>query len=339
MENINTLESQTEQILKMKEIIYLDKNIINSFLAQIYDGLNTSTNRETGEEVKSGSESEEGYKRGNSFEVNANTGKGKFIGVFEGPSGDVKFRIQPGAFESEKTNLYQTETGKEIITRQLHDNSLLQFEDYMISNNLIKHHTEEFNVGDYIKIKGYFKLFDFKFITKVIESLDILHNINVEQSIQTISNVLNELDSKSKNLSHHQNKSTQTKFLAQTEQKRIKDKTKQEKNSFDNIKKLLESTTALFSDKVFMTLNGFLLPLKEEFLREKAPDLMFNYDGVGEGIEIVVVGKITRKINNETSLNFETLHSIVNMSEFLLVGIDVAKKGDFIVSPIAVYFE
>ena len=45
MENISNLKEQTKNELKMKEIIYLDKNIIHSFLAQIEDGLRTSINR------------------------------------------------------------------------------------------------------------------------------------------------------------------------------------------------------------------------------------------------------------------------------------------------------
>lgn len=86
----------------MKEIIYLDKNIIHSFLAQIEDGLRTSINRESSEEIKSGAESEEGYKRGNSFEGIFNTGKFSIPAIFETPSGNMKIRIQPGHLNQKK---------------------------------------------------------------------------------------------------------------------------------------------------------------------------------------------------------------------------------------------
>ena len=88
-----------------------------------------------------------------------------------------------------------------------------------------------------------------------------------------------------------------------------------------------------------MTLDKFILILSEEFMREKAKDLMLKYDN-GKSIEIVAIGKITRRINKSSNMSFKTLHSLTaNAFEFFLQSTNLAKKDDFIVSPIAVYFE
>lgn len=339
MENISNLKEQTKNELKMKEIIYLDKNIIHSFLAQIEDGLRTSINRESSEEIKSGAESEEGYKRGNSFEGIFNTGKFSIPAIFETPSGNMKIRIQPGAFESEKTSIYQTEFGKEIITRQLHDNALTKFEKYMISNNLLNQQTEMFKIGDYIKIKGQFNVFDFKIMSEIFGMLDNLYACDIDQSVQTLDNILGKLNSKTKHLARNQDKAIQTKGKIQNKKEKLENEFKQEKETLDSTKKLLSSIEILLGDKIFMTLDKFILILSEEFMREKAKDLMLKYDN-GKSIEIVAIGKITRRINKSSNMSFKTLHSLTaNAFEFFLQSTNLAKKDDFIVSPIAVYFE
>lgn len=326
MENISNLKEQTKNELKMKEIIYLDKNIIHSFLAQIEDGLRTSINRESSEEIKSGAESEEGYKRGNSFEGIFNTGKFSIPAIFETPSGNMKIRIQPGAFESEKTSIYQTEFGKEIITRQLHDNALIQFEKYMDDNNLIKQQPEIYKIGDYIKIESNFKVFDIEFFSKLVNP-KIISKFTVMEQTAKIDNLKEEIELMVRTKKISKNEADIKKKQLNQQNKHIEGEQKKLEKEITDIQELVIYLREILSNSTFITAENFIIPLKQEYLRETPYDLMFKYSELETGLKISIVGKITRQIKNKEKYDDTfSIHKLASMTENVLVNLGIAKK-------------
>lgn len=92
----------------------------------------------------------------------------------------------------------------------------------------------------------------------------------------------------------------------------------------------------------FLLAENLLVPLKQKFLRESSKDLTFKYGSKNMDLKIVIVGKITRQVTDVTLPDFSQEYSFLEFGEvvnYLLKEIGVLQKNNFIVSPIAIYFE
>ena len=78
-----------------------------------------------------------------------------------------------------------------------------------------------FKIGDYIKIKGQFNVFDFKIISEIFGMLDNLYACDIDQSVQTLDNILGKLNSKTKHLARNQDKAVQTKGKIQNKKEKL----------------------------------------------------------------------------------------------------------------------
>ena len=122
----------------MRHFVYLDTDTLNSYLSQINGGLLKSTVNEVKDEIAT--------------TKNENTTPGK--SNFTTEIGfklilNLKFSEDKDVINTTNT-LSQIETGRELIEKILHDNSLEQFSLYLESINLIAS-TDVSEIGDYVK--------------------------------------------------------------------------------------------------------------------------------------------------------------------------------------------
>lgn len=134
----------------MKHFIYLNTDVLNSYLSQINDGIVNKVKSEVYDEVKKTS-NETITTKENKFE-----GGFKVPGIF-----DMKFTETPEGIKTTNA-LTQLEYGKELIEKMLHDNALQQFIKCIDLNTL-----NNCSVGDYVKFSGDYTLTDIDYFLSV----------------------------------------------------------------------------------------------------------------------------------------------------------------------------
>ncbi|MGR5963095.1 hypothetical protein ACT7DN_30015 [Bacillus paranthracis] len=99
------------------------------------------------------------------------TGKFDIPFVIKSPSAKATMRLAPGENHSESFTIADLEAGKEIISTQLHDNALNDFEKHFEDKGLIQVMEDTFSTstlqpGTYIKTTSSFTAMNFEVIEK-----------------------------------------------------------------------------------------------------------------------------------------------------------------------------
>ncbi|WP_437828914.1 DUF6414 family protein [Niallia taxi] len=321
----------------MKEIIYLDTGLLHSYIAQLNDGLPTGTNNERSEEVRDSSEKEAGNKSRSFVDVGLTSGEFKIPGLFKSPGAQGSVRIQPGRYSGEKISLSQLESAKEIISKQLHDNALEILEEHLNKEKLFVEVSDSHSEGKFIKITTRFKIIDFKNLSNIMqtEKLMELMFLKTEQEVQLVEEQYKQANSQTKALL--KTKFQQAKSALETTKKNMRE-------NISIAEKTLEYLGGILPTEAFLKMDNTISPLKQEFLREKSQQLMFKYGHNGSSIDVTLVGKVTSKVKSVEMPNFNSNSSNVFLEfpaiiTFFLNTFGVVKRGDLIVTPIAIYFE
>lgn len=296
---------------KMKEIIYLDTDFLHSFLAQTQDGLETEKSTERSEEESDTLESEKGQSSRNMIEVEGSTGQFTIPGVLETPKGDIRLRLQPGGYTGEKSINSQSEAEKELITKKLHDNALINFEEYMKNENKMKEVKRYKDLKGYVKIKSQFQLID----------LNILETLLNKETISLI-----------------------------TAFDRSFDLIKKDGVGIEEIEGMMRLLKTILPSSAFVKINNAIVPIKEEFLREKHNQLIFKYGFNQTSTEVTIVGKVTRKLQSGNHPNPQSggKNTLLNVSGDINAMIDQLMNNvigisdsinDVVINPVAIYFE
>ena len=115
----------------MRRFIYLDTDTLNSYIAQIYDGLIQTQETETQSSQISDNQSE----------CASNIGAGTDLKVFgKGIEGKIDFTYR------HLKDTSNTELISDVQTKLLHDNAFDQLMNYLNKNNLLSNH----NTSDFI---------------------------------------------------------------------------------------------------------------------------------------------------------------------------------------------
>jgi hypothetical protein len=314
----------------------MDTEFLNSFIAQTYDGLVTETSMESAEGVYEDSILEQGENSNSFIEGRFKTGELDIPLILKSPSGELVTRIQPGTYSSEKVTLSQTESGKEIISKKLHDNALSKFEDFLYENEILKEDNSTVVEGDFIKIKSEFQIVDFSYLENIINPEKLTEFTHLE-SLENIKNVENQFKAaqKSELKNHLKN---QLKLL----KSKVDDEIKSFKEQLQIIKSAIEYIQDILPSSSFIKMKNILLPLKEEFLRGSSKDIVFKYGGKNTNVDLTLVGKVTKKITETELPKFDNHFEFYQFSElinYVLSSMNILNKGDYIVSPISLYFE
>lgn len=281
----------------MKHFIYTDSDIINSYLSQINDGLIKSIKTEVTDEVctSSGNDTTE-----------ENSKLTTEIGFK--PLLNFKFSDDPNVMKTTNT-LSQLESGKELIEKLLHDNSLQLFTDYLESNNMMNT-LEDCSIGDYVQFTGDYIIRDLDYIISVYS--DEFIRFLSEQNLENVSDKIKKL------------------------------KISTAKKEHENTRRIFNIAKQMIPTSKFIICNNCFIPLDEKFLRQTTNSIKFNYSG-----KLTVLARYTSTLLQSVSSKpikatssfddmFDSFDDINKIFYCQTLGIDINSR---VLIPIALYFE
>lgn len=327
------------EVTLMKEFIYLDTGFLHSFIAQQNNGLPSSHSTEFQESESKSSTTGKSNELQNEMDTELKTGELKFPGLFESPSGKVRYKLAHKRGTSSSITLNQLEAGKEIISKQLHDNALQQFEDYLIENELLKEASisEDAMPGEYVKIKGAFSIVDLKDINNILNPTAVSTALGfaMETALDNEIAQMEELGVTS------QQRQRRIKEYQETQKKETKAMSEQ----LAKFQILIQYMESILPSSAFLKTDRYTCPLRIEYLRESAKELAFKYK-YDQTMPITIIGKYTKKFERFAQLSRETnngpfgvIGDSINAFDQAFETFGIFKKGDLIVSPVAIYFE
>lgn len=299
----------------MKRFIYLDTNELNSYIAQIYNGLTTSKEEQKEQNKKNASEVN------TNLDVNTNASGG--IKGFFSFQGDIEAGVNA------TINDMKAQTIKDIETKVIHDEAFDKFINYIEQKNLIV--TGNYKVGDFIKHKSSFEVFDLNFFTDWFEEkgfVDFLKNSNEKKLRQKAKEEIDKMsNSKVKDI----------KKSPQAIEKLIKEQMKEFSQQYDYIEEVINALKSLLPYEKIIMSDDFFIATSDEFFRDKPEMIGFKYGG-----EISFVGYVTNKVTNKNDNevpNNVALSSIKNIANSAILNVLANGKDIYIVNPIAIYYE
>ncbi|MFJ9462115.1 DUF6414 family protein [Viridibacillus arvi] len=318
----------------MKEIIYLDTNIMNSMLAQLDQGIVNSFSLENSdqEEVTESSNSTTGLKAGVGAGVKLSTG------IL--PGGSVTLKGSGGGNKAESEGVSKTisEGQKDILNKAFHDYALevlfskLEEQGLLISS-------DDYREGDlFTEVTG-FRFYDFDLIQKAMD-YEILKSFMLSTiPDRGISyNKAREIIKKTKPTSKEREQ-----LESATLTVRDHDEVESLTHLFKDLNKLGSLSSNLLKDLSIIKLNNKIGLIKKEFLRESAESLSFRTDDKRKAKMLLrVIGKKQNVYAGEDSITFleEDINTIPNlMLDIVLGSFKIINNGDLLVTPIAIYYE
>ena len=277
----------------MKHYIYIDKEILNSYISQIYGGI-----LERGKSEKELLEKESQEITSPEEKIKAAV-KGGIPGILNGDietEYDLKDKLVKGMDTSNAS--------KEVIEKIYHDNLLDNLIGYIHSNEKVIRNISDIQYGKYVELS---LPFDFV-IHSYIKSIS---NNEFKKSFEKIMNVTSPGKDKT---------------------------TKDAKFAMELIGNFATFFESCFPAKQLIISDNLIIPLDDQFLREKPEMIDFKYGG-----NIVVIGKVTKDCSKDINVfglyNKEFGNSIEEVKQAMYNVFLPNYKRSFIITPIALYFE
>lgn len=316
----------------MKEIIYLDEDFINSFISQVYDGLpiqrDTEAKNIIGEE---GTDTDSENASGN---------------------GKLNFAIIGGEYSystSEENSLttFETDETKEIISKKIHDNALNDLEKILIEKERLKNSLKDVKFGDFIKIETMLQLNDFEeilnlFSESTYETFVVAVKDGYKSTIESYEQIIQENRNKNKQLAREKERD-----LKQLNRD-IENEINEVKYVFNLFNQYVGFMKNFMPTSTFIKTNGAVIPLDKSFLRKSTNFLNFHYSNNDLYNKVTILGKVTKKVSSTSVINsqltkateFKEMYTAMNgvFDEFFKL-FDVLNIGEYIIFPIAVFFE
>lgn len=294
----------------MRRFIYLDTDTLNSYLAQIYDGLIEKTNKE----------SLSGKKKIKQNKVSVGLGAKIALSLW-GKGIDTEYNAEYEHFN----NLANEEMVKDVQTKILHDNAFDQFINYLSEQELLNNETKR--IGQFSKIEDEFYIFDIEFYKHLFDKngfVDCLGKIQQESIEKTIDNQYAELSRENRRSREVKGKAEELK------QQEIETNS----NNFMAAKTLIDMLAAIIPYPQVLCIENNLVILNEKYLRDDISTASFKYGG-----KINVVGYITNKVNAQANTPVSKLAGVSNsFNEIMKIFFDNVEEM-FIIHPVAIYYD
>lgn len=292
----------------MRRFIYLDTDTLNSYLAQIFDGL--IQNQQTEKSVASRKEGHNRYKGGLSAQI--------ALKLF-GKGVDAKAETE---YEYLKTAV-NDEMVKDVQTKIMHDNAFNEFVSYLKNNNQLKGR----EIGNFISIEDEFYIFDIAFYQKLFEENGF---ISCLKDIQR-ENFQNQTTQQVQELTREQRRE---KGLQKKVQETIESATEKNEKEFNSAQKLISMLASIIPYPQIMCISNYVVVLNDDYLRDDLKTASFKYGG-----KIKVVGYITNKVTAQGNPAISTFAGIGNSINALLKMFFENADEMYIVHPIAIYYD
>ena len=293
----------------MRQFLYYNQDSINSFLAQIEQGLLLKNESEETQE-KSTSKAQESQ---------ANiTGdlSAKILGIGAALQGDIK--------DTEADTEVATQMVRSIQEKALHDYAFDRVLDYLTCNSIINN--ESPLIGDVVLIKEKPTFLDFNYFQALFADNGAIKLAN-EQTKKQIEGQLTELrQSVPKGQSMPE--------IIKIQIKEIESKMKNAEPERKEMARMIEAMRNTLPYNRFIMTDNLLIPLTDKYLRDDPDIIAFKYGG-----NISIFGYITNIIDSKEEEkhwnDFAPLYDAVNK---IMLSLFKEKEKIFIVHPIALYY-
>lgn len=292
----------------MKEIIYLDTNLVNSLLAQQNAGLVTKL-------VNENSESDSNAEGG--FDQTATSVSG-------GVSTLIKAGVNHSAIENENYNIVFSRSNRNLIETALDDYSLDLLLQELENDKLLK--SSDFRDGDFVFVVGKLDFFDFEQLKNV-------------STFDEIEDILPEYDEFKK---------------LQSEYKRVKNNTRKEQlkdeishngwNNLEFIRSMSAYFERLFPSSNLAKISNTISVLPKEYM--KVPTAQLGLMQLS-GRQIKILGICSSTFDEQTPSDLSTMANGMEVLKkapttiiaIMLDSFDLVSSGDYLIRPIAIYYE
>lgn len=304
----------------MKEIIYLDSEMVNSYLAQLDSGLMERFMKSLAMAKTEQEEASEG-------------------GTTTGSLGLSGTGVSQANTTSTKNSIVYSSTNTELNQIIFHDYALDILIDKLGSSNAI---SNKYNDGEFVLIKGEFRIYDFERL-KASTSPDIMslfddskeHNKKIDSQI-----------SQAKKSSLPKNEKNKILANLQSQKKPTKNSIMEHMNPIHSFAKF---SNAIFPGYCLIRINNLVCLCPKSSMRVTDATLTLLNES---NRSITVLGVTIAKFDseripkymdgsNQTSLStIEIASSVPNMlAGLMLLSMELCEADDYFIRPIAIYFE
>jgi len=299
----------------VKSFIYLDTDTVNSYIAQIDDGLRTLQTITT-------QQSKDKQRQG-SHTVDAN-GEADFTVLGKGLDAKIDY-IYNHISSTTKSKLYS-----DVETKVLHDNAFKQVMEFLRDEELFA--TEEPKIGDFIDIEGELRLLDLDYYKSLFNEDDFIKLIDGPQKELIEQEFKKTIEEQETKFNREAKRTSEYRKVISNIDKEKRAAIAEIDNKTAELRKQLELLLKLFPYKVLLSVDNYLAVFDEKFLRDDIKKAPFKYGG-----KVHLVGYVTNTTHsNEKSTFFS---GPIDMINGMLETLFESNKGLTIVHPIAVYYE
>lgn len=292
----------------MKEIIYLDTNLVNSLLAQQNAGLVTKL-------VNENSESDSNAEGG--FDQTATSVSG-------GVSTLIKAGVNHSAIENENYNIVFSRSNRNLIETALDDYSLDLLLQELENDKLLK--SSNFRDGDFVFTVGRFDFFDFEQL-KNVSTFDEIEDILPEYA------EFKKLQSEYKRVKNN------------TRKEQLKDEISHNGwNNLESIRSMSAYFERLFPSSNLAKVSNTISVLPKEYMKVPTDQLGLMQLS---GRQIKILGICSSTFDEQTPSDLSMMANSMEVLKkapttiiaIMLDSFDLVSSGDYLIRPIAIYYE
>lgn len=308
----------------MKDYIYLDEELLNSNLAQLQEGLPTSSQVE----------SETGSVRHSDTEKAVSKGLNNLLGF---GSEYIKQNTELDGFE-------MTSSQREVLDSVFHDyavdlllDSIPEYENLVTSID----NAEE---GNYIFIKDYFNIYDFDHLSKTLDMDKLKPIMSGQETIE-----LNELRNQRSKLQKARKQNPQLAGNINELNLKIKALEDDQKTSLKGIKNLelikifSDYCNNIFPNSTLIRIKKGLVIARKNWFRNSGEQISLLTESNRKIVVFGIVSSVKEKTYQEVSLvdfrpdQLNIIPSLIN--DITLSSFNIMQKEDRFIKPIAIFFE
>lgn len=305
----------------MKDYIYLDTNLLNSNLAQLFEGLPVKSTEEDGQ-------SENNKRR---------TDHTATLGVDVLPAG---LGVSGKSDYTESTSESLTSSQKEVLESAFHDysvdlliNGLNEIEDLITDGDSMQE-------GDIVLISDKFEILDFDYLETVTDVSDIRLFLNISES-ESIADINQKIE-----MLKRKNKTTEIKQTIQRlkkERNQVQEGSKEASETLKMLNQLSIYGKKLFPNTTIFKISNAIVLADKNLLRNNEAQISGLTDSEREVKILGIVSSIKEEVHSENNImedfkpnQIGQIPSIFN--EVVLSSFDLLKSGDKMIKPIAIFF-
>lgn len=303
----------------VKNIIYIDNDLLNSTIAQNDGGVALSKS-DSLSNTKTESES--------------NNGKASLSAKIKVPFSEVEAGLGGGV--GHRTDVSTAES--QLLDTVFHDYSLNILLDEL--SDQLKRTETGLSINDYVVFNSNFSAYDFQQLKNVTD-VDVFKKFEESMNLAN-KDEIQELKERIKQLKKAPNKDRTTIAQIEQEQKSLEHSLGDTGDIFKLLNGFANLADALYPNTVlFSTENSITLANKKNFRISTSQISSLS----NASHEIKIFGIVMSKQNSDTTTDMssftpETINTIPNiLSNILLDSFNIAKQGTNVILPIAIYFE